>query len=74
MANERRETTGKIGSSLDGFFGTWTAEEAAEFNAFIEETHMVDYCRFTEEALEEFNRLPHCDALRSDAKRHSERK
>ena len=33
---------GKIGNSLDHFFGGWSKEEAAEFDAFLAETHVVD--------------------------------
>ena len=33
---------GKIGNSLDEFIGTWTKEEAAEFDAAVAELRVID--------------------------------
>ena len=33
---------GKVGTSLDDFFGSWTAEEADEFNKALEAFEVVD--------------------------------
>ena len=40
--DDRANGSGKIGSSLDEFFGTWTKEEAAEFDAAVAELRVID--------------------------------
>ena len=36
------EGKGKIGSSLDQFFGSWTQEEADEFDAALQELESIN--------------------------------
>ena len=40
--DDQATSNGKIGNSLDEFFGTWTEEEAAEFDAAIAELRVID--------------------------------
>lgn len=36
------EATNAVGSSLDHLFGTWTAEEADQFDAVLEDFESID--------------------------------
>jgi hypothetical protein len=39
---ERRGDEGAVGSTLDEFFGTWTPEEAAEFESAVTPFEQID--------------------------------